>query len=608
MPRSHAAFQRPRSALWFAALPGCGRTTAFRLSSQPLCWRIWRTGCCIGGSRCGQIAPRPCWLRFVILNVLIILCFLPWLATAVTSVLNWPKGGAAVSWAAGMALTLRTLLFGPLRHPPQPLWPWLAVGALLPLLGLFLLRTRRSQTALGLWLLLPIGLMAVLGLFTPAFLKFLLVTSPAWCLLAAAAPVRLPRAWIGGMAVALFGVALAWSALPAYYADVTARDNYKGIAEYLAAAGKPATDLVVLDAPGQQEVWKYYDPGLSVLALPATRPADAQQVEAALTTATQDRDRVYALLWATDEADPGNLVEGWLDRNAFKGSDAWQGNLRLAVYTFAHALKPGPTQPVAFSDVFRLAWQSQPSHPQTVSAGDAAIVQLTWETSKTIDSNYKVTVQLLDSRNQVIAQRDGEPVGGARPTTSWQPGEQIVDNYALPVPFGTPPGAYRLIMAVYDPTTGRRLPAAGATGDHDALELGQVVVEQPEQAIPTAVIPIQHQLRRSVGPVTLAGYDAYRKDSAHAPETPLRPGDVAQFTFYWVAPDPLPDGWPADQTFTLSLGDRDIEAPLAGGLYPTAAWQPGALVRGVFDLPYDGTANQPVLTVADQTIRLDPLP
>lgn len=104
---------------------------------------------------------------------------------------DWPKGGAEVGrWRQRFALTLRTLLFGPVRTLcPEPLWPWLALAGILPLVGLVALR-RFPFAALmtGLWLLLPVGMMFGLGLFTDAFLKFLLVASPAWCVLAAATP------------------------------------------------------------------------------------------------------------------------------------------------------------------------------------------------------------------------------------------------------------------------------------------------------------------------------------------------------------------------------------------------------------------------------------
>ena len=544
-------------------------------------------------------------LHFVLLNALIGIAFLPWLPFALPAVLNWPKGGAPIGLGEGLALTARTLLFGPLRNTPAPLWPWLLAAAVLPLAGAVVLRRRWSVPALSLWLLLPVLLMAVLGLFTDAFLKFLLVTSPAWCLLVAATALARVR-WspVVGALVALFGAAAALAVLPGYYAGDTARDNYKGIAQYLAAVGDPAQDLVLLDAPGQQEVWRYYDPGLPVLALPTTRPANAAETQAALATATRDRRHVYALFWATDEADPERLVEAWLDRNAFKALDAWQGNLRLASYTLANDLTALTVPPLPFGDAMALVSQAQPAFPQRVLAGENAIVRLDWQALRDIDQPYKVSVQLLDARNQLVAQRDGEPVGGSRPTDTWRTGDQIADNYALPIPFGTPPGDYRLMVAVYDPATGARL----LRGAQDHLDLGTVVVARPSHSPPLAVVPMQQRPNRRLGPVWLGGYDVYRKEFAHAPQTPVQAGDPLHFTFFWQAPDPLPADWPADGSFTVRLGGQELTAPLAGGAYPTGLWQPGELVRGEFDLLYDGTAVRPTLRVGGQEITLEPLP
>ena len=111
----------------------------------------------------------------------------------------------------------------------------------------------------------------------------------------------------------------------------------------------------------------------------------------------------------------------------------------------------------------------------------------------------------------------------------------------------------------------------------------------------------------ALGPVRLAGYDAYPRGFAHAPETPIQPGDTVHFTVYWQAPDPLPLDWPDDLTFTLRLGDQTITAPLAGGAYPTAEWQAGELVRGEFDLVYAGGDPRPVLLVDGMTMTLRPL-
>ena len=594
---------------------------AIVLAAANLAWVVRWAALRFGPAR----SPLAAWraLAFWIgINLVALLVFLPWLPTAVARIANWPKGGVAVSWTVGMEDTLRTLLFGPLHGTPDPLWPWLGLGALLAALGTAGLYTERRRAEPGLWraasgvlplvlwLGLPIGLMAGLGLFTDAFLKFLITAVPAWCLLSAAVPLltrrRAGRSTLGaGVAVLVIG--MAGMVLPGYYQDAYARDNYKGIADFIAGRGEPARDLVILDAPGQQEVWRYYDPGLPVLALPATRPASADEVAAQLASATADRRNVYALFWATDEADPQRLVETWLDRNAFKALDVWQGNVRLATYALASGLQPLAMEPVQLGDAVVLAGQAQPAQPegqQHVAAGDAALVQLRWEVLQDVERRYKVSVQLLDAASQVVAQRDAEPVGGARPTDGWRAGEQIFDNYALPVPFGTPPGEYRLLAAMYDAQTGQRLTHAAG----DSVELGSVWVERPQAPLSPNLVPMGRRLDQHLGPVSLAGYDAYRKDFAHAPATPLRPGDTAHFVLYWQAPDPLPANWPAALAVTLRLGDQVVTMPLAGAGYATGQWTGGEIVRGQYDIPYDGTGTRAQVDVAGDSVELAPLP
>jgi hypothetical protein len=238
-----------------------------------------------------------------------------------------------------------------------------------------------------------------------------------------------------------------------------------------------------------------------------------------------------------------------------------------------------------------------------VTAGDAALVQLQWEALENVAQRLKVSVQLLYAADQVMAQRDGEPAGGSRPTDTWRAGDVILDNYALPVPLGTPPGEYRLVATLYDAATGRRLTHA----DGDSIALGAVQVERPPAAVPAAILPMAQRLDLPAGPVLLRGYDAYRKDFAHAPETPLRPGDVARVVLYWQAPSPLPLDWPANQAVTLRLGDQIVTGPLAGMAYPTGAWQPGELVRGQFDILYTGTGAQLQAEVGGETVRLGAL-
>jgi hypothetical protein len=577
-------------------------------------WRRYGRRRAVAGMNSLSLSPA----RFVVLNLIVLALFLPWLPTAIERVLSWPKGGVEVGLGAGVVLTVRTLLFGPIRTVPEPLWPWLLAGALLPLAGIVALRRRPAPVlSFSLWLLLPVGLMFVLGLFSPAFLKFLLVASPAWCLLAAATPGLVTHPGATGAArrslftnlavglVVVFGLGVAVAVLPGYYTDPAARDNYRGVADFLALAGDPEQDLVVLDAPGQQEAWRYYDPGLPVLALPEQRPPTLAPTEAALTAATSGRDTVYALFWATDEADPAGIVEGWLDRNAFPALDTWQGNLRFVTYRLPPGDMPCTPVGVTFGGQVRLVEQCQPDSPQRIVPGAVALVRLVWAGERPLTTRYKVTVQLLDQRGQVVAQHDSEPGGGALLTNQWTPGEPVVDNHGVFVPPGTPPGRYRLVTAVYDPATGARLPAPDESTE---WRLGEIVVESAPGHVPLDLLPVQHRVNAHLGPVTLVGYSAHKKDFAHAPETPLEPGATAHYTFYWQAPDPLPADWPADLTFTLSQGNQTLTAPLAGGGYPTSAWPAGAVVRGEFDLSYDPDGGAPRLKLGTTERILAVLP
>ncbi len=542
--------------------------------------------------------------RYVAANAAVVALFSPWLPTAVERVLNWPKGGVGVGPSEGLRLTLQTLTAGPLRDLPAPLWPWLAGFAALVLLGALRVARQPSGVAVMLWLAAPVALMAALGLFTDAFLKFLLVASPAWAILVAAGLLwRRPRA--GALMTATAAAVWAVMVLPAYYASPTARDNYAGVARYVAAAGDPDRDVVLLNAPGQRDVWGYYDPGLPLLTLPSSRPPDPEATRAELDAALTDRRHVYALFWATDEADPARLVESRLDQIAFRGLESWQGNLRFVVYTLpnrlvCHDLAPAPR----FGPSIRLVAHCDGGEAGRVPSGEVALVGLRWQTADVLQERIKVTVQLLDARNQVLAQHDAEPAGGSRPSDGWLPGEVIADNHGLNLPSGVPPGDYRLIVALYDPLTGVRLPTE--TGDH--LALGTVTVTRPLRRLPVDVIPMQHRVQGELGPVTLLGYDLHRKDHSHAPQTPVQAGELVHFSLLWLAPDPLPATWPADATFTLRLGGQELRAPLAGGGYPTAQWQPGEVVRGEFDLLYDGGDRTPILEVDGAQLRLAHVP
>jgi hypothetical protein len=101
-------------------------------------------------------------------------------------------------------------------------------------------------------------------------------------------------------------------------------------------------------------------------------------------------------------------------------------------------------------------------------------VVLTWRAEATPERNYAVFVQLLDAAGQVRAQHDGQPGDGILITTTWAPGEYVRDVHPLALPPDLPAGDYHLIIGMYVPESGERLPvfdqASQPVGDHLMLE------------------------------------------------------------------------------------------------------------------------------------------
>ena len=56
------------------------------------------------------------------------------------------------------------------------------------------------------------------------------------------------------------------------------------------------------------------------------------------------------------------------------------------------------------------------------------------------------------------------PQSGGLPTTTWVPGEVVVDAYEVPVASEADPGEYIVVVGMYDARTGQRLVVTDANG------------------------------------------------------------------------------------------------------------------------------------------------
>lgn len=105
-------------------------------------------------------------------------------------------------------------------------------------------------------------------------------------------------------------------------------------------------------------------------------------------------------------------------------------------------------------------------------------VNLWWEATQPLATDYTVFVHYMRDGER-IAQHDGPPGLGHLVTTSWQPGDLILDRHTLGelVPA---PERDRLRIGLYDPTTGEGLGLVDGNGAvyADAFETSVILVEQ----------------------------------------------------------------------------------------------------------------------------------
>ena len=86
------------------------------------------------------------------------------------------------------------------------------------------------------------------------------------------------------------------------------------------------------------------------------------------------------------------------------------------------------------------------------------LVGLTWRSDEPPADSYTAFVHLLGPDGQLLAQHDGVPVVGFRPTETWQSAEQIVDWHWIEIGERERPPSLQLSVGLYYSQSGERLP------------------------------------------------------------------------------------------------------------------------------------------------------
>jgi len=418
-------------------------------------------------------------LLYIAANLLTILLYAVWIPTAWAQITTWPNTGDQTSTVQALGITLRWLTFG-ISAENIPL----AIPGILILFGLTI-RRREAIWRLALpaaWTLIPLVIFLAAGLYRPDNVKVIIASQIGlalmigrgvhvlWTFDRLSDMRRLVLRVAAGASIAWLIVTGVNGLAPLYSDPAYQRPDYRTVARLITEQGRPG-DLIILDAPNQEEVFRYYyRADLPIAPLPPGLGGDDAETRAAVDPILRDYGRLFVVFWGETERDPNRIVETTLDANAFELGDTWYGDVRLARYVTAEPLTIERDSGVGFGSHITLDRYALNS--ETFQRGDALQVQLIWRTNLHLSSRYKVFVQVLDQNGVLVAQRDSEPGGGLAITTTWTPDQPVTDNHALLI--ALPPGTYTLIVGLYDTESPyRRL----AVGEGDSLTLTTIIVE-----------------------------------------------------------------------------------------------------------------------------------
>ncbi len=522
----------PRPALWLAGLAALAQGLVWLsqdVRNQPTLAALAAVAATLALLSAVRRGGLGRWLAYALLCALCVYSFyygiLALAAHAVYALALRERRHVLPRWA-GAAL-LAGLLFAPwlaamwpglvaagqLGDPARPAllghWvetsAWLLAGADLPtswaswltlggwaLAGLGFGALWRRDRALAL-LLAGWSVGALLGIWAVRFLRstfnayYAVMAGPAfWALLAAGLDALWQRRRLGRAAalslLALIAAINGWQ-LGRYYQDAGAGSRsvgYRPTAARVASLAGP-NDLFLANFP--DPCWGYYlrEAPLAYAMQPQGPGAPREETEAALAGLAATYDRIWfvplqALSWDRD-----GVVDHWLAYHALLQERSQHRFQTLYAYIpfqrAPQALRPldARWEGIARLRGYHLTVDGLPiegdEQPLRLTAGAELSITWLWEAEAALPQGYTVFVHLLGQDGRLLAQHDGVPAWGTRPTTTWQPGDLVLDRHTLTAPALAAPETGVLVVGFYASDTVVRAPLPDGS---DALAVASV--------------------------------------------------------------------------------------------------------------------------------------
>lgn len=317
----------------------------------------------------------------------------------------------------------------------------------------------------------------------------------------------------------------------------------------------------------------------------------------ALDTLAQQVNRLWHYRLYDTVNDPQGVIRSWLEtHNTLVTETPIPGRDYLRIQLYQN--KQAPTAAVAWTALplplahftGDLTLQQVAVSTPTVTAGAYFYPQLTWQPPAAralLPAMLSFSLRLYTEDGHLLAQADETP---QQPVTAWS--TPYVYTLALPIPIATPPGAYPLMLVVYDQQSGVPLTLQGQ--------------ETPEQALPLGMLQVAPATQTPVVTERLASFDYIDLVRARLSNNRVAPGAALDLDLVWQPHEnAYRDTYLAQLLLQNARGETVAQsaAALGGWQYPSGVWPPLIPVRDWRTLPIAPTTPPGHYTLSLQVQR-----
>jgi len=313
--------------------------------------------------------------------------------------------------------------------------------------------------------LLPIVISAVL--FRTLATRYILYIAPfvyAFIALGIIALRRFHRVW--ALAAAAVTLAIAVLGL-AYYFGPYQKSEYREMSHYFSERYAAAEDVLVIEAPRQHLLAKYYlGQDFPLEPVPDIPLPDYWPVTAPPVVPEEVDDQIqryletYSTLWAAfsaeSEVDGGEFLAKYITAVSYNLDCQFWLDVRLCRFISPRIVKPDLETEImtTVNGELTLEYARVATDPQhvVIDEGRVLFAELGWFAQTVPSIDYTVSLRLVDIAGRIVSQFDQYPIGMLLPPTVWSAGERKPGYMTLTIPPAAS-GRYTLQARVYDPDT-----------------------------------------------------------------------------------------------------------------------------------------------------------